>query len=531
MRFGRLLFLAAVLAALLCLFCVTASAETEGIFSYTVTDGEATVTFVDTGELEEIVVPETLGGYPVTKLDNNLFFGGFLSNSDLFNGEYHNTHPLKRVVLPDGVKELPSQLFGLQYSLEEVRLPADLETIGSLCFAYCISLRHIDLPEGLVAVESGAFCDCWSLESVIFPESLREVGVGSNGPVFDYTAGLRYVYLPAGITTLSMLYKNTVYSGQTASFSDLYFGGTEERFNALTTDRYDGVTYHFETDPASLKPPYSVSFADGILTVTGSGEIAFGAEETARPWDDRREETQTLVLDGDFTRIGENAFAGLPSLAIVILRTGAAEIASGAFADCPSLTDVIALGGCSAAADAFPAENGVNVFAENITAPAGAGWNPVAVSYADVTLTYDGSLTQNAYDFFDILSVFCDRYGEIDRLNVTDFAFEGVPVYYYEPETGRRTRITDSLRNGVIYPRLEKDGETVAISFNDLCEGIADHSIDSFYLVINDEIHQETEDTPVSIVEQIKNTIQRILRTIVTLLNKLFRLLNALKTN
>ena len=62
------LFFAAFFAALT-VFC--ASAETEGIFTYTVSGNEATVTKVDYNGVKDIVIPETLGGYPVTTLANN----------------------------------------------------------------------------------------------------------------------------------------------------------------------------------------------------------------------------------------------------------------------------------------------------------------------------------------------------------------------------------------------------------------------------------------------------------------------------
>ena len=534
MKINRLLFLVAVTSALLFIFGIAAFAEQEGIFTYTVTGGEATVTKVAMGGLDEIVVPDTLGGYPVTALAKNLFSGKYISNNRVLNGDFHETHPLRRVTLPDGVKELPEQLFMMQYSLEEVRLPSELETIESLCFSYCVSLKHIDFPDTLTRVASGAFCDCWSLEEAVFPESLQSLGKGTNGAVFAYVAGLKYVYLPVGVSSISNLYSNEVYDGQSVLFHDIYYGGTEEQFNALTSNRIAWVDYHFDVDRTALlgepESLFTVAFSDGVLTVSGETDCVFSEGDT-RPWDAYRGETETLVLEGGIHVLGADAFANFPVLSIVIIRSGAVEIASGAFADCPALTDVISLDGCSAARDAFPAENAVNVFSEGLEAPVDANWNPVPVSYKDGTLTYGGSLTQNAYDFFDILSVFCGRFGEIDRLNVVDFAFEGVPIYYYDPESGNRTRINDSLKNGEIYPQMEDNGEVVPVSFNSLCEGVTEKTIDSFYLVINDETHPVTEDTPVRIVDWIQSTIKKVLRTIVTLLNKLFRLLKTFSSN
>ena len=240
------MILPAVLIGLL-LFSVTALAETEGIFSYTVENGEATVTRVSMGGREEITVPETLGGYPVTGLRDNLFAGSLLTDEQLAAGTYKQTHPLKRVILPDGIKEIPSQLFLLQYSLEEVRLPADLERIGTLAFGYCISLRQLELPDTVKAIQSGAFCDCWSLESLILPDGLQSIGEGNTGAVLAYTAGLRWAYIPAEIP---FSYDSTVYDGQTRALSDVFYGGTRvqwEEKNGSRTDLQD-VRIHFGFD-------------------------------------------------------------------------------------------------------------------------------------------------------------------------------------------------------------------------------------------------------------------------------------------
>lgn len=534
MKKGKLLLLTVAVLLLLAALCVTAAAEKEGIFTYTVSNGEATVTSVAKSGVEEIIMPDTLGGYPVTKLTADLS-AAFLNTRNVLNGDYQTSHRLKRVSLSDGIKELPAQLFLCQYSLEEVHLPASLEKIGSLCFGNCVSLKHIDFPDHLKSVDSGAFCDCWALEEAVFPESLVSLGEGNNGAVFSYTAALKFVYLPSSLTSCASLYDKSVYDSQTASFSDIYYGGTEDQFNAMTPTRIAGVTYHFEADRAALsgtpepERPYTVDFSDGILTVAGGGELVFDETDGVRPWDEWKDDIQTLVLDGNFTQIGGNAFSDLPLLALVIIKGEDIQIGSGAFPACMALTDVAVTGRCTVEADAFPEGAAVNVFAENIEVPADAGWNPISVQYDNGTLSYQGQLTQNAYDFFDILSVFCDHYGTIDKLKVTDFSFDGIPIFYFDPSSGQRTPIENSLQNGEIYPQLQTDEGTVSISFNDLCAGIADHSITDFYLVINDDQHPETQDTHISIIEQIRASIKRILRTIVTLLNKLFRLLNSFK--
>ena len=56
-------------------FCLPAEvkAETEGNYTYTVTDGKATVIGCETSVSDHIYIPEKLDGYPVTTIGANAF--------------------------------------------------------------------------------------------------------------------------------------------------------------------------------------------------------------------------------------------------------------------------------------------------------------------------------------------------------------------------------------------------------------------------------------------------------------------------
>ena len=70
-----------VLFGVICVLAVFLSisayaAETDGIFTYTVKNEQATVTGIDWEGLDEIVIPETLGGYEVTSLARGIMKDG-----------------------------------------------------------------------------------------------------------------------------------------------------------------------------------------------------------------------------------------------------------------------------------------------------------------------------------------------------------------------------------------------------------------------------------------------------------------------
>lgn len=116
-------------------------------FTYTTTDGEATVTgFLGTG-VSALRIPDTLGGYPVTAIAD----GAFESRTDIAG-------PL---ALPRSVTRIGSNAFrgctGLTGSLT---LPPALASLGQNAFAGCTGLTgSVLLPEALIGCPDSAFAD------------------------------------------------------------------------------------------------------------------------------------------------------------------------------------------------------------------------------------------------------------------------------------------------------------------------------------------------------------------------------------
>ena len=54
-------------------FNITASAETDGYYTYCILNGKVTITDVDTSISGDITIPSTLGGYPVMGIYKGAF--------------------------------------------------------------------------------------------------------------------------------------------------------------------------------------------------------------------------------------------------------------------------------------------------------------------------------------------------------------------------------------------------------------------------------------------------------------------------
>ena len=72
--FRKLFFVAVFMVLMTVLFCFGASAEKEGYYTYSVSDGEATITDVDTSISGNVTIPSTLGGYTVARVGSEAFY-------------------------------------------------------------------------------------------------------------------------------------------------------------------------------------------------------------------------------------------------------------------------------------------------------------------------------------------------------------------------------------------------------------------------------------------------------------------------
>ena len=79
---------------------------------------------------------------------------------------------------------------------------------------------------------------------------------------------------------------------------------------------------------------FSWSLEGGTLTVSGSGDMAFGE----LPWADRVEEIRSVRMDEDITSLQEGAFAGCGSLRSVTLPKSLRYVGKDAFRDCGALS-------------------------------------------------------------------------------------------------------------------------------------------------------------------------------------------------
>ena len=195
--------------------------KTKNDFMYKIEDnGEATI-YKYMGSCEELIIPGSIDGKPVTTINGSLIGNAGLCNSDT----------LKRIIVPEGVKKITMKSFSYCNCLQSVKIPASVTEIDSSAFKYSRVLSRIevdennldfsdidgvlfnkdrtrlihfphgksyrtggDIPEGfidtlsyivpddVISIGNRAFQDC-SLESIELPDSLTELGAENYGLV------------------------------------------------------------------------------------------------------------------------------------------------------------------------------------------------------------------------------------------------------------------------------------------------------------------------------------------------------------
>ncbi len=269
------------------------------IWGYDVNVGTASLTAIVGDVSGNIVIPYMLGGYPVTKIGDNLF---------------EKCDGLASVTIPNTVK-----------------------TIGYSAFKDCISLTSINIPNSVTAIDSQAFCGCSGLISINIPDSVT----GVSSQAFYGCSGLTSIVLSKRLTMI----EHDVFAGCTSLTSITI----PDSVTWIMFGAFDGCT-----GLTSIRIPLNVDVIEVGAFSGCSGMTSITVDKNNSTYYSLgncliEKSTKTLILgcnssvipsDGSVVEIPAGAFDGCPELTDINIPKSVTSIAVGAFRHCSGLKSI-----------------------------------------------------------------------------------------------------------------------------------------------------------------------------------------------
>ena len=300
----KFLFAFIVIAVNVVVFgAINASAATSGNYTYSIYNGEATITDCNTSISGRITIPSKLGGYPVTSIGDNAFqnciylksitipngvtnigeyafsfcymltnisipdsvthigCGAFSYNGysdNLANWEnnalYIGNHLISASVsgsykIKDGTITIADYAFNSCTSLTSVSMPDSVRSIGEHAFSYCGKLTTITIPDSVTSIGAAAFCNCSKLTNIIIPDGVTNISKNA----FEYCSNLTDVTIPNSVTKIEQY----------------AFGDCSSLTSINLPDGVKSIGMYAFRDCENLK---SITFTDSVTSI---GEAAF----------------------------------------------------------------------------------------------------------------------------------------------------------------------------------------------------------------------------------------------------------------
>lgn len=217
-------------------------------FEFTTKDGVATIVRFQNDEVEELVIPDTLGGCTVKVIDD---------------GAFSHSKNLKKISVPNTVTNIKDSAFYLCEKLENINIPSNLKTIGDEAFYGCSKLQNITLSSELTSIGSSAFRNCKSLTRINLPKNLATIKKDAFGNCNKLLFFYEGMDIPIG-------WENMNFSQNILNFGSTSFGITDDGLEfSVRNDKY-AIIVRYSGSETEINIPQTIEGKDVL-------EIADGA--------------------------------------------------------------------------------------------------------------------------------------------------------------------------------------------------------------------------------------------------------------
>jgi hypothetical protein len=181
------------------------------------------------GDKATVIIPTTIGGDPVLKIDSSAFYGNETVRAIILpeglevigSTAFSGCPNLESINIPDSIIEVENSAFGNTPTLKlitwsssldvpdyafkgsgvaSVVIPDGVKKIGAYAFDECANLRDVYIGNTVTEMGEKVFRDCVSLEVIDFlPGSLKEIPADA----FSGCHGVKEIHVPEGVTRIA----------------------------------------------------------------------------------------------------------------------------------------------------------------------------------------------------------------------------------------------------------------------------------------------------------------------------------------
>lgn len=285
-------------------------------------------------------------------------------STDYCGSIFYGCLNLEKIVIPNGMTEIPSYGFSNCDYLVSVVLPDSVSVIKNQAFYGCSRLKNIIIPEGVTDIQKSAFCKCSELTDINFPDGIKSIGAFAfyeckkliNADMCDSIEkiGYRAFYNCTSLTlaTIPLNWSECPSSSTDGKISTSYCGSIFQECRQLTeitvplgmeeipSFGFSGSNYLVTINlPDTLKRINNHTFCDCSklekisipMSVSGTiGKSAFYRCSSL---------TEITIPEG-VLELREYAFDNCSNLAVVRLADSIEKLGYEAFYNCTNLTEI-----------------------------------------------------------------------------------------------------------------------------------------------------------------------------------------------
>ncbi|MGN1411431.1 MAG: leucine-rich repeat domain-containing protein [Oscillospiraceae bacterium] len=278
-------------------------------------------------------------------------------------GDINIIHSVTSVIIEDGITSIGYHAFDTAVNFSNITIPESVTSIGDEAFSNCHSLTEITIPESVTSIGKATFVGCTSLTKITIPKNVTSIGdlafsrcenltiYGESGSYAETYANENSIPFasisdtPIETTIDTTSITQTITTATTTPMTTTIY--TTATTTPITTTIYTTATTTNDNN-------YSISFNDGTLTISGTGETPSTADllkvvsgrENLSDFSSSTElysyktEVKSIIIEDGITSIGIGQFLDFSNLTEVSLPESLTSIGNGAFEMCNSLTKI-----------------------------------------------------------------------------------------------------------------------------------------------------------------------------------------------